>query len=217
MRLVLVGAPGSGKGTQAELLVRRLGLAYVGTGAILRDAIARGTEMGRKVKPLMDRGLLVPDEIVNDVVADLMGRQDRPERFVLDGYPRTKAQAIAFDTLLSRLDFRLDGVVSFAISDDEVVRRISSRRVCTNKSCGATYNLAFRPPKAENVCDKCSGPLVLRDDDSEETVRRRLQEFHKNTDALIDYYRRTGLLREVDATQPVEAIYQSVLDKISKN
>lgn len=211
MRLVLVGAPGSGKGTQAELLVKRLGLAYVGTGAILRDAIARKTPMGLQVKPLMDQGLLVPDSIVNDVVSELLQRPDRPERFVLDGYPRTQAQAVAFDKLQHKLDFKLDGVVSFAISDDDVVRRISSRRICAEKTCSATYNLAHRRPKADGVCDKCGGPLMLRDDDREETVRRRMEEFHKNTDALIEHYRRTGLLKEVDATQPVEAIYASVL------
>lgn len=214
MRLVLVGAPGSGKGTQAELLVKRLGLAYVGTGAILRDAVARGTPMGQLVKPLMDQGLLVPDAIVNDVVCELLQRPDHPERLVLDGYPRTQAQAIAFDQLLDRLKLKLDGVISFAISDDDVVRRISSRRCCAAKECGATYNLAHRPPKTENVCDRCGGPLILRDDDKEETVRRRMQEFRKNTDALIEHYRRRGLLHEVDATQPVETIYQSVMKSL---
>jgi adenylate kinase len=215
MRLVLVGAPGSGKGTQAELLVKRLGLTYVGTGAILRDAIARKTPTGCLVKPLMDQGLLVADGIVNEVVAELLQRKDRPERFVLDGYPRTRAQAVAFDELQRKIDLPLTGVVSFAIADDEVVRRISSRRVCADKSCLASYNLAFRRPKVDGTCDKCGGHLLIRDDDKEETVRRRLQEFHKNTDALIEHYRRNGLLREVDATQPVEAIYQSVLTSLN--
>jgi adenylate kinase len=159
----------------------------------------------------MDQGLLVPDSIVNDVVAELLQRKDGPQRFVLDGYPRTRAQAIAFDKLLAQLNLKLDGVVSYAIKDAEVVRRISSRRCCSSKDCNTCYNLAFRPPVNENICDKCGSSLVLRDDDKEETVRRRLQEFHKNTDALIEHYRRTGLLREVDATQPVESIYQSTL------
>jgi len=211
MRLVLVGAPGSGKGTQAELLVQRLGLTYVGTGAILRDAIARHTPTGRLVQPLMDQGLLVPDTIVNDVVAELLQRPDRPERFVLDGYPRTCAQAVAFDELQVEARRPLTGVVSFAISDDEVVRRISSRRVCVDKACLASYNLAFRRPRLDGICDKCGSALLIRDDDKEETVRRRLTEFHKSTDALIEHYRRNGLLREVDATQSVEAIYASVL------
>lgn len=210
MRLVLVGAPGSGKGTQAELLVKRLGLTYVGTGAILRDAVARGTPLGKHVQSIMDQGLLVPDVVVNQIVAELLQRPDRPENFVLDGYPRTQAQAIYFDQLLSNLRLKLDGVLSFTISDDEVVRRISSRRICADKACEATYNLAHRRPKVDGVCDKCGSPLIQRDDDREETVRRRMQEFHRNTDALIEHYRRTGLLREIDATQPVEEIYASV-------
>src|SRR4051794_24909330 len=192
MRLVLVGAPGSGKGTQAELLVKRLGLAYVGTGAILRDAIARKTPMGLRVQPLMERGLLVPDAVVNGVVSELLQQKDAPQRFVLDGYPRTVAQAAAFDDLLAKIDLQLDGVVSFAISDDEVVRRISSRRCCSSPECGTCYNLTTRQSKVGGVCDKCGSPLMLRDDDQEETVRRRLDEFHKNTDALIEHYRRTG-------------------------
>lgn len=214
MRLVLVGAPGSGKGTQAELLVKRLGLAYVGTGAILRDAIARKTPMGLQVKPIMDQGLLVPDAIVNEVVAELLQRKERPERFVLDGYPRTCAQAVAFDTLQEKLDFKLNGVLYFAISDDDVVRRISSRRCCARKECGICYNLISRPPKTEGICDKCGTSLVLRDDDQESTVRRRMHEFHKNTDALIEHYRMNGQLREFDATQPVEAIYSNVIKSL---
>ncbi|CAN5120821.1 adenylate kinase [soil metagenome] len=189
MRLVLIGAPGSGKGTQAELLVKRLGLTYVGTGEMLRAAIAAGTPTGLQVKPLMEQGLLVPDVTVNDVVADLLRRKDRPEAFVMDGYPRTYAQAIAFDALLNQLYLKLDGVVSFAISDDEVVRRINSRRAKSTK---------------------------VRDDDNETTVRRRLEEFHKNTDNLIEHYRRAGLLREIDATQPVELIYSDVLKSLRK-
>jgi adenylate kinase len=189
MRLVLIGAPGSGKGTQAELLVNRLGLAYVGTGEMLRAAIAADTPTGRLAKPLMDQGLLVPDTLVNDVVADLLRQKSRPEKFVLDGYPRTYAQAIAFDALLRQLYLKLDGVISFAISDDEVVRRINSRRATAVKA---------------------------RDDDNEDTIRRRLVEFHKTTDNLIEHYRRAGLLREIDATQDKEVIYNSVLKALGK-
>lgn len=214
MRLVLVGPPGSGKGTQAELLVRRLGLAYIGTGAILRDAIARKTPTGVLVEPLIRQGLLVPDTVVNEVVAELFRRQDRPESFVMDGYPRTYAQAVSFDALLTQQHLMLDAVVNLTISDDEVVRRISSRRCCANKDCGVCFNVAFRPPKATDVCDRCGGPLVLRDDDREETVRRRLAEFHKNTDQLIEHYRAKGLLREVPATDPVETIYANVVKQL---
>jgi adenylate kinase len=211
MRLVLVGPPGSGKGTQAKLLVERLGLTYVGTGEILRDAIKRQTPTGRLVKPLMDQGLLVPDSVVNEVVAELFRRPDRPDRFVMDGYPRTYAQAVAFDALLAQQFHKLDAVIDLDISDDEVVRRISSRRCCSNPTCATCYNLAFMPPRKDGVCDRCGSPLVLRDDDKEETVRRRLAEFHRNTDALIDHYRAKGLLRTVSALDSVDVIYANVV------
>lgn len=211
MRLVLVGPPGSGKGTQAERLVGGFGLTQVGTGEILRDAIRRGTDMGRRVEPLMKQGLLVPDPIVNDVVAELFRGPNRPERFVMDGYPRTYSQAIAFDALLRQEMLGLDAVINLTIPDDEVVRRISGRRCCSNPACGVCFHVAARRPRAEGKCDLCGSPLLLRDDDKEETVRRRLGEFHKNTDALIEHYRKQGLVRDVDATQGVDGIYQTIL------
>jgi adenylate kinase len=210
MRLVLVGPPGSGKGTQAELLVQRLGLRYVGTGEILRDAVRRQTEMGKRVEPLMKQGLLVPDPVVNDVIAELFRGADRPERFVMDGYPRTLAQAVAFDALLRQQFLRLDAVVNLAISDDEVVDRISGRRCCSNPACGVCFHVKARPPKAEGTCDRCSSPLLLRDDDKEETVRRRLTEFHKNTDALLEHYARQGLVKNVSALDPAETVYANI-------
>lgn len=210
MRLVLVGPPGSGKGTQAEKLVERLGLTYVGTGDILRDAIARGTEMGRRVKPLMDRGLLVPDPEVNDVVAELFRGPNRPDRFVMDGYPRTYSQAIAFDALLRQQFLALDAVIYLTIPDDDVVKRISGRRCCSSPACGVCFNVHYKPSKVAGKCDKCGSPLVLRDDDKEETVRRRLGEFHKNTEALIDHYRKQNLVRDVSATDTPEAIYENI-------
>ncbi|MBX9580155.1 MAG: adenylate kinase [Gemmataceae bacterium] len=217
MRLVLVGPPGCGKGTQGELLVERLGVVEVGTGDILRRAIKDGTPLGREVEPLLKQGLLVPDTVVNDLVAELFRGPHRPERFVMDGYPRTYAQAIAFDALLNQEMLSLDGVVNLTISDEEVVRRISGRRCCSNlEACGVCYNVYAKPPKVEGKCDRCGAPLMLRDDDREETVRRRLDEFHKNTDALIEHYRRRGLLREVPATGGVEAIYANIIKAIGK-
>jgi adenylate kinase len=216
MRLVLVGPPGSGKGTQAEKLVSRLGLRYIGTGEILREAIRAGTEMGRRVKPLMDQGLLVPDSEVNEVVAELFRGNHRPERFVADGYPRTYSQAVAFDALLTQQVLALDAVVNLTIPDEEVVRRISGRRCCSNPACGVCYNVNYRQSRVSGKCDKCHSPLILRDDDKEETVRRRLGEFHKNTDALIDHYDKRGLLREVDATDPVETIYDNILKAVKQ-
>jgi adenylate kinase len=214
MRLVLVGPPGSGKGTQAKLLDERLGLTYIGTGDILRDAIQRGTEMGRRVKPLMDQGLLVSDKDVNDVVAELFSRPDRPERFVTDGYPRTYAQAIAFDALLGQQYLNLDAVINLTIPDEEVIRRISGRRCCATLECGVCYNVYYRPSKVVGKCDRCGSPLILRDDDKEETVRRRLQEFYNNTEKLIEHYRRRNLLREVSASDPVETIYDNIVKVI---
>ena len=214
MRLVLVGPPGSGKGTQAELLVSRLGLRYIGTGEILRDAIRLQTPTGKLVEPLMKAGLLVPDHIVNDVVAELFRRTDRPESFVMDGYPRTYAQAIAFDALLAQQYLRLDAVIDLSIADEEVVRRISGRRCCTNKTCGALYHTIVKPPKVPGVCDKCGSPLLIRDDDKEETIRQRLLEFHKNTDSLLMHYEGRGLRRAVSATDPPETIYANVLKQL---
>jgi adenylate kinase len=216
MRLVLVGPPGSGKGTQADSLVRQFGLTCIGTGAMLRDAIGRGTEMGKQIKPLMDQGLLVPDSIVNDVVAELFRSSSRPERFVMDGYPRTYSQAVAFDALLNQQFLALDSVINLTIPDEEVVRRIGGRRSCPNPTCGASYNVFFRPPKVSGKCDKCGSDLILRDDDKEETIRRRLREFHKNTELLINHYRNRNLIRDVAATDPVETIYANIVRAISK-
>ncbi len=213
MRLVLVGAPGSGKGTQAERLVARLGLVCIGTGDILRDAIKQRTPVGLEAKPLIDQGRLVPDPMVNELVAELF-RSGRPERFVMDGYPRTYAQAVAFDALLKQQYLNLDAVINLTIADEEVVRRIGSRRCCDNKTCLTCYNLAFRPPKMDGVCDKCGGKLLIREDDREETIRRRLVEFHANTEGLLAHYRRAGLLRDVPATDSVEVIYENILRQL---
>jgi adenylate kinase len=178
MRLVLLGMPGAGKGTQARLLEKRLGLAYIGTGEILRDAIARRTPTGVEIEPLMREGRLVDDRIVNEVVADLLRAPNRPTRFVTDGYPRTYAQVISFDALLKLEHLELDRVVNLTISDDEVVRRMLARG---------------------------------RADDNEATIRRRLAEFHKNNNALVEYYLKRGLLREVPAVGAVEDIYAKIL------
>ena len=216
MRLVLVGPPGSGKGTQAEKLCDRLKLTYVGTGNILREAIKQNTPVGQIAKPLLDQGLLVPDTVVNDLVAELF-RTTRPAAFVMDGYPRTYAQAIAFDALLAQQYLKIDAVINLTIDDEEVVRRISSRRCCANKACAVCYNLAFRPPKKENVCDRCGSPLVLRDDDKEETIRRRLVEFHKITDDLIRHYRRAGILVDVSALDPMDVVYRNIEKSLPQN
>lgn len=215
MRLVLVGPPGSGKGTQAKRLCDRLNLVSIGTGEILREAIRQKTKVGLEVEPLIKQGRLVPDVIVNDVVAELFRRPDRPERFVMDGYPRTYSQAIAFDALLRQEYVQLDAVVNLTIPDDEVVRRISGRWCCANPSCGICYHVVASPPKKPGICDRCGSMLCQRDDDREETVRRRLQEFYSKTDDLIAHYSRAGLVRNVSALVPVETIYTNIVQAIT--
>jgi adenylate kinase len=191
-------------------------LKYIGTGDMLREAIDRGTEMGKRVKPQMDQGLLVPDPEVNDVVAELFRAPDRPDCFVMDGYPRTYSQAIAFDALLRQQFLSLDAVINLLISDEEVVRRISGRRCCSRSDCGVCFHVAANPPRVAGRCDKCGSPLVLRDDDKEETVRRRLGEFHKNTEQLITHYRQQNLVKDVSATDPPETVYANIMRALGR-
>ena len=211
MRLVLVGPPGSGKGTQAKMLVERQGLRYIGTGDLLRESIARGTEAGLHAKPFIDAGQLAPDHVVNEVVEATFRGPDRPADFVLDGYPRTLAQAQWFDTLLPRLGLSLDAVVSLLIDDEELVRRVSGRRICADPKCGRSYNIRVLPPRQPGVCDVCGKPLVQRPDDAEATIRKRLAGFHRVTDVLVEYYRRQGKLHEFSALAPAEAVYATIL------
>jgi adenylate kinase len=213
MRLVLVGPPGSGKGTQARLLTERHGLPAYGTGDILRDAIRRGTPQGKQAEPLIKRGQLAPDPLVNELVSDLFNCLTRPHRFVFDGYPRTLAQAVWFDDLLAALGLPLTAVVQFDLSDDEVVRRLSGRRV--SPTTGAVYHVTDRPPKVPGVCDIDGKPLVQRDDDREAVVRERLRVFHDSTAALLDYYRKGGRLAVVPAVGSIEGIYQDMMSRLT--
>ena len=217
MRLVLVGPPGSGKGTQAERLVKRFKLTPIGTGAMFRDHIDRETEIGKEAASLIREGRLVGDTIVNDMVADLFRNpQTRPDCFVMDGYPRTYAQAIAFDALLKLELLPLDAVINLTIADEEVVKRISGRRCCSNPECGVCFHATARPPKVPGKCDVCGSPLVIRDDDKEGTIRRRLGEFHKNTDALLDHYRRQNLVDDIAATDQPDVIFANILKALDK-
>ncbi len=212
MRLVLVGPPGSGKGTQAKLLVERLSLRYIGTGEILREAIRLGTPTGKLAKPFIDRGDLVSDNLVNELIAEVFQLGNRPDNFVLDGYPRTIAQAIWFDHFLANINIQLNGVIRFLVDDEEVVQRISGRWVCPQ--CKKNYHQIVRPPKVSQICDDCKTPLAQRADDREETIRARLRVFHQSADLLIDHYRKIGLLFEIPTNQPVEVIYQSIVDQL---
>ena len=211
MRLILLGPPGSGKGTQAHLLCERLKLEHVGTGDMIRDAIARGTPAGLRAKPFLESGRLVPDDLVNDLVADRFRRDVRPGRFAMDGYPRTMGQAKAFDAVLRKSNLSLTAVVVLAVDDAEIVRRLSGRRVCPNPTCKATYHMVSNPPKLDGICDRCGTKLVQRNDDKEETVRERLRVYHADTIELIPYYRPRGLIREVPGRGDIEEIYANIL------
>ncbi len=208
MRLILLGPPGSGKGTQAKLLKDRLGLVHIGTGDILREAVRMKTPLGQRADSYMSQGQLVPDDLVNELVAERFRRADRPERFVMDGYPRTLSQAASFDQLLRQRFLDLTGVLYLSVDEDEIVRRMSGRWSCPK--CQATYHVNSNPPKTPGVCDVCGSKLVQRPDDREETVRERLRVYHSNTAPLISYYRAQGLLHEIPATGDIEDIYGKI-------
>jgi adenylate kinase len=208
-RLILLGPPGCGKGTQAKLLSERLGLAHIGTGDILREAIQLGTPAGRRAEPYVKSGQLVPDDLVNELVADRFRRDDRPERFVMDGYPRTLAQAASFDQVLRQQFLNLTAVILMLVDDEAIVQRLSGRWVCPN--CKATYHVTNKPPRQAGICDVCGTALVQRDDDRAETIRRRLHLYHQNTADLIAHYRTQGLLHEVSGQGDIEAIYGRIV------
>ena len=208
MNLILLGAPGAGKGTQAELLVEKLGIVSISTGNMLREAIANGTETGLKAKQYMDNGLLVPDDVIMGIVADRVAQPDCANGFILDGVPRTLAQAEA----LEARGIRIDHVVSIEIADDVIETRMTGRRVCSK--CGASYHIVANPTKVPGICDLCGAEVVTRKDDAPETVRKRLSVYHDQTEVLKDFYSKRGLLREVEGNQSIEKINAEILAKI---
>jgi adenylate kinase len=210
MRLILLGPPGSGKGTQATLLCEPLGLAHIGTGDILRDEARRGTALGQRVDPYLKGGGLAPDELVNEVVAERF-RRDRPERFVMDGYPRTVAQAAAFDQVLRQEFLDLTAVALLLVDDAEIVRRLAGRWSCPHPGCQRTYHTTHNPAKRPGYCDADNTVLIQREDDKEETIRRRLQVYHGNIAELIPHYRAQGLLREVNGQGSIEQVHQRIM------
>ncbi len=211
MRLILIGPPGSGKGTQATLLSQRLGLSHIGTGDMLRDAIRHQTPGGKRAQPFVGTGQLVPDDLVNQIIADFFAADDRPEKFVVDGYPRTLPQAMSFEQVLRQQFMGLDAVVELKVDDDEIVKRMSGRWVCPNPTCGTPYHLTFKPPRVPGVCDLCHSKLIQREDDKEQTVRRRLQVFHAGQGDLLEYYRKAGLLVVVPGVGDMETIYSNIV------
>ena len=208
MNLILLGAPGAGKGTQAELLVKKLSIPAISTGNMLREAIANGTDLGRKAKEYMDEGNLVPDDLILGIVAERVSRPDCARGFILDGVPRTLAQAEA----LEARGVKIDHVISIEVDDSEIERRMTGRRVCAK--CGASYHITANPPKVEGVCDACGGQLTIRKDDAPETVRKRLQVYHSTTEVLKDFYGKLGRLCEVNGSQSIEDANRDILKAI---
>ena len=208
MNLILLGAPGAGKGTQAELLIQKLGIPSISTGNMLREAIANGTETGLKAKSYMDNGLLVPDEVILGIVAERVAQPDCARGFILDGVPRTLAQAEA----LEAKGVRIDHVVSIEVDDSEIEGRMTGRRVCGH--CGASYHIVANPPKTEGICDHCGSELIIRKDDKPETVRHRLEVYHASTEVLKDFYQKLGRLRLVNGSQSIEGANEDILKVI---
>ncbi|MEM1537877.1 MAG: adenylate kinase [Candidatus Nezhaarchaeales archaeon] len=204
MRIILLGCPGSGKGTQAAKLSKELNVPHISTGDILREAVKLGTELGRFAKSYMNRGLLVPDDVIVGIIKERLKQPDTNKGFILDGFPRTLAQAEA----LNSLSIQIDAVIDIQVDDEEVIRRLSNRRTC--KNCGAVYHLIFNPSKKPGVCDKCGGPLYQRDDDKEETIRNRLSVYKRQTKPLLNYYQSKGLLKRVNGNLTIDEVYNNI-------
>jgi len=214
MYLVLLGPPGSGKGTQAELLHEKLKLPHVASGDLFRENLKNETELGLLAKKYMDKGQLVPDDVTIAMVRERLQQPDCAQGVILDGFPRTLAQAESLDEMLAGMGRRLNGVLYLAAPDEELVRRLSGRWICSQ--CQTPYHTLFNPPAEEGICDLCGGELYQRDDDKPETVRARLKVYHRQTAPLIDYYRRAGLLVEVDGAKDIESVNAALLEAIRK-
>jgi len=209
MKIIMLGAPGAGKGTQAKRIAAKYGIPHISTGDIFRANIKNGTELGKKAKEYMDQGLLVPDELVVDLVIDRFKQPDCEKGYVLDGFPRTIPQAKELDAALAKNNDAVQYAIDVDVPDEEIVARMSGRRACVN--CGGTYHVVTIPPKQEGVCDTCGSSLVLRDDDQPETVKKRLTVYHDQTQPLIDYYQSKGILKSVDGTKLMDVIFDQII------
>lgn len=209
MKIIMLGAPGAGKGTQAKKIAAKYQIPHVSTGDIFRANIKNGTELGMKAKSYMDAGGLVPDEITIGMLLDRIHEADCENGYVLDGFPRTIPQAESLTQALAGMDEKIDYAVNVDVPDENIISRMSGRRACLN--CGATYHIVYNPPKQEGVCDVCGDKLVLRDDDKPETVQKRLSVYHDQTQPLIEYYEKAGVLKQVDGTQDMEAVFQDIV------
>jgi len=210
MKIIMLGAPGAGKGTQAKMIAEKCGIPHISTGDIFRANIKNGTELGAKAKEYMDKGLLVPDELVCDLVVDRIQQADCEKGYILDGFPRTIPQAEALENALNAIEQKLDYAIDIDVPDENIINRMSGRRACVG--CGATYHVLFNPTKVEGKCDVCGESLILRDDDKPETVKKRLDVYHQQTQPLIDYYKNAEILAEVDGTQPMDAVFQGIVE-----
>lgn len=214
MKIIMLGAPGAGKGTQAIKISAKYGIPQISTGDIFRANIKNGTELGKKAKTFMDQGLLVPDEVVVDLVVDRLKQEDCSNGYVLDGFPRTIPQAKALDEALEKINEKMDFAINVEVPDENITNRMSGRRACV--ACGATYHLVTIPTKAPGICDKCGGSLILREDDKPETVLKRLTIYHDQTQPLIDYYSAQNILVEVDGTKNLEDVFNDIINVVEK-
>lgn len=208
MKIIMLGAPGAGKGTQADRIAAKHGIPHIATGDIFRSNIKEGTELGQQAKKYMDQGLLVPDEVTINMVLDRIQKNDCKDGYVLDGFPRTIPQAESLGKALQERGQKIDFALNVDVPDENIVKRMGGRRACIN--CGATYHTQFAPPKKDGICDKCGSELVLRDDDKPETVQKRLSVYHEQTKPLIGYYEQIGILATVDGTQEMDQVFNSI-------
>ncbi|MDO4522396.1 MAG: adenylate kinase [Eubacteriales bacterium] len=209
MKIIMLGAPGAGKGTQAKRIAEKYGIPHISTGDIFRANIKEGTELGQKAKTYMDQGLLVPDDLVVDLVVDRLGQDDCTRGYVLDGFPRTIPQAESLDAALAKLGEKMEYAIDVDVPDENIVNRMGGRRACVG--CGATYHVVFNPTKVEGICDACGEKLILRDDDKPETVQKRLTVYHQQTQPLIDYYNNAGILKSVDGTMEMDDVFDAIV------
>ena len=216
MRIVLVGPPGAGKGTQAHVLAKTLSIPHISTGDLFRANISQGTPLGLEAKAYMDAGRLVPDEVTIGMAKDRMAQPDAADGFLLDGFPRNLGQAKALDEILVEFGIALDGVLDLEVPEDEVVKRIAGRRICRNNGAHV-FHVAYNPPKAEGVCDECGGELYQRSDDTEDKVRTRLEVYHTETEPIIDYYRQQGLLVTISALGKVDEVTERAVGALKNN